>query len=142
MDLFEPFGDAVWATQHGDRRLDLAAEVVDYPGQLPRVRILLPNTVHDDRSDAGVDVVADVVKGNGKRVDVFAVEGSDKRFVQLVRYLVSELVAAVLDILDPRSVQVEVRIRIVEHFGKDRGRILDLPRHLREKIEIDVFTRQ
>src|SRR5687767_10892228 len=101
MYLAKAVVDAVGPAQYGHRTLDLYPKVADDPCKLSRMNVLLADVIHQDRSYACVDVIANIIECDRERVNILAIERRDERFVKFVRDLMGKLVASVLHILDP-----------------------------------------
>src|SRR5262245_23682614 len=74
------------------------------------VLVRLMDVIHHDRSCRRVNVIANIVKCNGKSVDVLAVKWRDERPVQFGRYAMGDLVALMLYMLDPFRQGLELTI--------------------------------
>ena len=83
---------------------------------------------------ATLDAVENIVEAAGQGVDVLALERCDEGVAELSEELVGDIVAPVLDLLDPVVLLLDVR-EVIDQLLEGLGPLAEVGRVLPEEVE-------
>ena len=123
--------------QRPEREANLFGGCGDDVRQLARAESDGVQAVQTDHRRRRVNRVHHVVERTRQRVDVFAIDGRDKRAVEALNQLVREEVALVLDFLDLFGLVPDRRLA-GEHLLQETSALLQLVGH-RQEVAVELF---